>query len=68
MIAIQAIALATMMRFLSMRPDRSRCSSIGQSACSAIVGSASLENVSETSDSWLRSFQPFEASRSSAAS
>src|ERR1700682_3264268 len=50
MIAIQAIAFATIRRFLSLRPERSCCCSMRPSACSAIIV-ASLESVSETSES-----------------
>ena len=50
MIAIQAITLATMIRFLNLRSGASRRSSTGQLACSAIIVS-SLEKLSGTSDS-----------------
>jgi hypothetical protein len=50
MIATQAIALAAIRRFLSLRPDASSRSSAEQSASSAIIG-VSLENFFETNDS-----------------
>ena len=50
MIAIHAIVFATMMRFLSLRPERSCCCNTWQSACSTIID-ASLEDVSKTIDS-----------------
>jgi hypothetical protein len=50
MIAIQAIALATIRRFLNLRPDGSCCSSTEQSIWSAIIG-VSLENCPQTNDS-----------------
>src|ERR1700676_2894501 len=50
MIAIHAIVFATMMRFLSLRPERSCCCNARQSACSTIID-ASLEDVSKTIDS-----------------
>ena len=49
MIAIQTIAFATIMRFLSLRPERSCRCSMRPSACSAIID-ASLEDVSKTID------------------
>jgi hypothetical protein len=60
MIAIQAIALAAIRRFLSLRPDGSFRSGREQSECSAIIG-VSLENLSETSESTaavVRSSEP----------
>jgi hypothetical protein len=50
MIAIQAIALATIRQFLSLRPHGSCCSSTEQSVSSATIG-VSPESCSRTNDS-----------------